>query len=121
MRVYPGRYCICRLEPDAPTPAWTVLATFCSVTRTGDELSIVCNQDAVPPDVRADRNWRLLGVEGPLDLSMVGVLAGLTTTLATAGVSLFAISTFETDYLLVRDDDLLRATEALSEARYTVL
>ena len=101
-------------------PAWTALASFCSLTRTSEELSIVCNQEAVPPDVRAERNWRLLGVQGPLDLSMVGVLAGLATTLATAGVSIFAISTFDTDYLLVRDDDLHRALDALREARYAV-
>jgi uncharacterized protein len=120
LHVHPGLYCICRLWPDEPMPAWTALASFCSLTRTGKELSIVCNQEAVPPDVRAERNWRLLGVQGPLDLSMVGVLAGLATTLATAGVSIFAISTFDTDYLLVRDDDLHRALDALREARYAV-
>lgn len=120
LRVHPGLYCICRLGPDEPTPAWTTLASFCSLTRTGDELSIVCNQEAVPPDVRAERNWRLLGVQGPLDLSMVGILAGLATTLATAGVSIFAISTFDTDYLLVRDDDLHRALDALRDGRYAV-
>ena len=113
-------YCNCRLGPDEPTPAGTTLASFCSLTRTGEELSIVCNQEAVPPDVRAERNWRLLGVQGPLDLSMVGVLAGLATTLATAGVSIFAVSTFNTDYLLVRDDDLHRALDALREARCAV-
>jgi hypothetical protein len=120
LRVPPGLYCICRLLPDEPTPAWTALASFCSLTRTDEELSIVCNQEAVPPDVRAERHWRLLGVQGPLDLSMVGVLAGLATTLATAGVSIFAISTFDTDYLLVRDGDLHRALGALREARYAV-
>jgi hypothetical protein len=118
VRVHPGLYCICRLAPDQPTPAWTALARFCSLTRTGDELSIVCNQEEVPADVRAERNWRLLGVQGPLDLLMVGILAGLATTLATAGVSIFAISTFDTDYLLVRSDDLHRALDALREGGY---
>jgi hypothetical protein len=120
VRVHPGLYGICRLAPDEPTPAWATLATFCSLTRTGDELSIVCNQEAVPADVRAERNWRLLGVQGPLDLSLVGILAGLATTLATAGVSIFAISTFDTDYLLVRDDDVHRALDALREGGYAV-
>src|SRR4051812_32883399 len=120
VRVHPGLYGICRLAPDEPTPAWATLATFCSLTRTGDELSIVCNQEAVPADVRAERNWRLLGVQGPLDLRMVGILAGLATTLATAGVSIFAISTFDTDYLLVRDDDVHRALDALREGGYAV-
>jgi len=120
VRVHPGLYGICRLAPDEPTPGWTTFATFCSLTRTGDELSIVCNQEAVPADVRAERNWRLLGVQGPLDLSLVGILAGLATTLATAGVSIFAISTFDTDYLLVRDDDVHRALDALREGGYAV-
>ena len=82
---------------------------------------MVCNQEAVPPNVQAQRGWRLLGVDGPLDLGMVGVLAGLTTTLATAGVSIFAISTFDTDYLLVREDDVHRAVDALEGASYVVL
>ena len=81
---------------------------------------MVCNQEIVPPDVHADRGWRLLGVQGPLDLSMVGVLAGLATTLAGAGVSIFAISTFDTDYLLVHEDDLHRALDALKGASYPV-
>ena len=72
-------------------------------------------------DVQANRGWRLLEVHGPLDRSMVGgVLAELATTLARAGISVFAISTFDTDYVLVRDDDLQRAFDALREARYDV-
>jgi uncharacterized protein len=120
LSVHPGPYCICRFGPDEPTPAWTALASVCSITRTGEELSVACSEAAVPPDVQADRGWRLLGVRGPLDLGMVGVLAGLATTLATAGVSIFAISTFDTDYLLVREDDLHRALDALREAGYAV-
>lgn len=81
---------------------------------------MVCSEEAVPSDIQCDRGWRLLGVHGPLDLSMVGVLAGLATTLAGAEVSIFAISTFDTDYLLVRDKDVRRALDALREARYVV-
>ena len=121
LSVRPGQYCICRFGPGEPTPAWTTLASFCSITRTGEELSVACSEEAVPSDVRADRGWRLLAVQGPLDLSMVGVLAGLATTLARAGVSIFAISTFDTDYLLVRQDDLQRALDALRKAGYAVL
>ena len=119
LRVHPGLYSICRLGPDESTPPWS-LTSFCSITRTGEELSVVCSEEAVPPDVQADRGWRLLGVHGPLDLSMVGVLAGLATTLAGAGVSIFTISTFDTDYLLVREQDVDRALDALREARYVV-
>ena len=81
---------------------------------------MVCSEEAVPPDVQADRGWRLLAVHGPLDLSMVGVLAGLATTLARADVSIFAISTFDTDYLLVRENDLDRALDALRAASHAV-
>jgi uncharacterized protein len=120
LRVHPGLYCICRLGPGEPTPSWTVLPSFCSITRTVAELSVVCNEEAVASDVQANRGWRLLGVDGPLDLSTVGVLAGLAMTLARAGVSIFAISTFDTDYVLVREDDLQRALDALRGACYAV-
>ena len=120
LHVHPGAFAICRLEADDPVPAWVPRAAFSSITRTDTELSIVCAQDAVPPGVRAERGWRLLGVQGPLDLSMVGVLARLATTLAGAGVSMVAIGTFDTDYVLVRDGDLPRAMSALAAAGYAV-
>jgi hypothetical protein len=120
LHVHPGTFAICRLEPNAPVPAWVPRAVFSSITRTDTELSIVCAQDAVPPGVRAERGWRLVGVQGPLDLSMVGVLAGLATPLAAAGVSIVAIGTFDTDYVLVRDGDLPRAVDALAAAGYAV-
>ena len=118
LRVHPGLHCICRLASDATVPAWALSAGFCSVTRTAEELSIVCREDSVPAGVQSNHGWRLLSVQGPLDLSMVGVLAGLTATLARANVSLFAVSTFDTDYLLVRETDLRRAVEALEVAGY---
>lgn len=118
LRVHPGLHCICRFGPAEPLPAWTGRAKFCSITRTHDELSVVCDEEAVPSHVQADRGWRLLGVQGPLDLTMVGVLARLATTLADASVSIFAISTYDTDYLLVRDSDLLRAVSALEAVGY---
>lgn len=90
------------------------------MTRTQDELSVVCEEETVPPQLEADRGWRLLGVQGPLEFSMVGVLAGLATTLANANISIFAISTYDTDYLLVRDQDLHRAVDALRAATYAV-
>ena len=90
------------------------------MTRTADELSIVCVEDAVPPGVRSEGGRRLLQIEGALDLGMVGVLARLTATLAEAGISLFAMSTFDTDYLLIRDADVPRAVEALRSAGYAV-
>jgi hypothetical protein len=104
---------VCRLPAGADVPGWAVAGEFVSVTRTSDELSVVCGEAEVPEGVQADRGWRALRVAGTLELSLVGVLASLANALAGAGVSLFAVSTFDTDYLLVRGHDLERATAAL--------
>jgi hypothetical protein len=115
----PGPYAICRLPADADSPAWAV-GEFVSVTRTAEELSVVCREEAVPQGVRREGGWRRLRVAGTLDFALVGVLASLLAPLAEADVSVFAVSTFETDYLLVREADLARATEALGAAGHRV-
>ena len=91
-----------------------------SVTRTPDELSIVCSEASVPPTARAQRGWRALEVQGPLDFSLTGVLAALTAPLAQARISIFALSTYDTDYLLVPGEDLARACATLTAAGHTV-
>ena len=111
----PDTFAICRLAGDAQIPDW-VTGDFVSITRTGDELSIVCPQDRVPDDAKAERGWRCLRVAGTLDFSKVGVLSALAGPLAGAGISIFAISTFDTDYLMVREADLERAVAVLGEA-----
>ena len=121
LAVHPGSFAIYQLAPGTPLPAWTLEGPFCSVTRTLEELSIVCSESSVPDDVVADHGWRLLSVQGRLDISLVGVLAGLTGTLARAGITLFAISTYDTDHLLVRADDVVAATRALVAAGYGVI
>ena len=115
-----GLFAVCRLEPEADAPAWARRGPFVSVTRTPDELSVVCLQEAVPEDVRAERDFRALKVEGPLDFSLTGLLANLSGALAAAGVSLFAVSTYDTDYILVRDADLELALDALSAAGHLI-
>jgi len=118
-----GERAVCRLE-SGPLPEWVARALdadgLVSVTRTAAEVSVVCAQERVPGGVRAERGWRALEVEGPLDFGMVGVLAELTGVLAAAGVPIFAISTFDTDYLLVRSGDAGRAAAALRSAEYEV-
>ena len=86
---------------------------FISVTRTIDELSVVCAAVSVPANVTADHGWRGLRVEGPLPFTLVGILASLSATLAAEEISVFVISTYDTDYLMVKDDDLPRAVVAL--------
>ena len=95
---------ICRLSKDASIPEWLDLEQFHSITRTREELSIVCSEECVPGDASCERGWCLLKVKGPLDFALTGILASLVTPLAKAGISVFAISTFDTDYLLVKSD-----------------
>ena len=111
---------ICRLDPDIDVPEWAMIGEFVSITHTNDELSIVCAAANVPSDVKADRDWRALKVEGPLDLALTGVLASLANPLAAAQINIFAISTFDTDYLLVKGYNLARACEALQQAGQVV-
>jgi len=116
----PGRLTVARLPGTAPLPDWADGAGFVSITRRAGELSIVCADERVPAEVRAERGWRGLEVEGPIDFQAVGVLHALTGPLARAGVSVFAVATFDTDVLLVREEALGRAVEALRAAGYTV-
>jgi hypothetical protein len=111
---------ICRLGPDENLPEWALPAGFFSLARTDDELSVVCPQDLVPPGIEQDGGWRGLKVCGPLDLSQVGVLASLAQPLAEAGITIFAVSTYETDYILVREDDLEPAVSVLRRAGHRV-
>ena len=117
----PGALAVARLEPGAPLPAWAAPgdgAPLHAVIRTAAEVTVVCAD--VPDGVRAERGWRALAVEGPLDLALTGVLASLATPLADAGVSLFAVSTFDTDYVLVRGDRVAAAVRALRAAGHSV-
>jgi hypothetical protein len=107
------RLAVCRLDQVSGVPSWATSGDFFSVTRTSEELSIVCQESIVPEDVKAVKGWRVLRLVGTFEFSMVGILASLTTPLADAGIGLFALSTFDTDYLLVKEDDLVRAVEAL--------
>ncbi|MCK4879502.1 MAG: ACT domain-containing protein [Bacteroidales bacterium] len=100
---------ICRFPPDAPLPNWIGENSFSSVTRTSDELSIVCCEDRLPGNVEAERNWRMIKIKGPFEFSLTGILATLVTPLSDAGIPIFAISTYDTDYLLLKGEQLDRA------------
>ena len=115
-----GRWAVCQLDPASAPPPWAFEGSFISITRTPDELSVVCAASTVPHAIRADRGWIGWRVAGTQDFSLVGVLASLTTPLAQAGVSLFAVSTFDTDYLLVKEADHDRAVAAFIAAGHHV-
>ncbi len=113
-------FAICRLDGDADIPEWALTGSFFSITRTQDELSIVCDQSNVPEGIPCDKGWRCLRVEGPLDLSLTGILSSLAAPLAHAGISIFAMSTYETDYVMVKEKDLDRAILVLSQEGHQV-
>jgi hypothetical protein len=118
--VLPDSLVIVRLSPDAALPPWATQGAFFSVTRTGEELSIVCVARQIPPGVAAEAGWRALKVAGRFALSEVGVLASLAAPLAKASISLFVISTFDTDYLLISEKQLPAAVAALREAGHHI-
>ena len=116
LSLLPDNYSICRLAPEADIPPWALAGDFFSITRTEEELSLVCSQQVVPDGVQCEKGYRCIMVLGPLDFSLTGILASLTASLAEAGISVFAISTFHTDYLLVKADNLKRTVTKLQEA-----
>lgn len=123
--VIPGSYAICRLPAKAPIPAWARMA-FTSLTRTADELSIVCEERRLPPDLdgvefRVERGWVLLKLHGPFPLDAIGVLASVAKPLAEAAIGLFAVSTFDTDYILVNSIHVKQAIAALTLAGHKLV
>jgi hypothetical protein len=117
----PGDYAIAQLPASAAIPEWATRGALFSITRTTDELSIVCRDQDVPLDLKVDRGWRCLRVVGKLEFTMVGVLASVCNPLAEIGVAVFVLSTFDTDFLLVKNNDIDRAAAALERAGHRVL
>jgi len=115
-----GLFAVARLDADADVPPWAHRGAFTSITRTPHELSIVCDEGGVPDDVPAERGWRCLGLEGPIPFETTGVAARFTAALAARGISVFVVSTFDTDSVLVKASKVEAAIEALREAGYDV-
>jgi hypothetical protein len=111
-----GPYAIVRLFPDAPVPDWATKGDFASITRTPDELSIVCPADNLPRDVHSPHRWTCLKLEGPFPFSQTGVLLSFIQPLSTKGIPIFAISTYDTDYVLIQEDFAGRAIDLLRQA-----
>lgn len=114
-------YGVCRLDKNELIPNWAQNGDFFSITRTADELSIVCSEEFIPSDVKCEGDWKILKIKGPLVFSLVGILASISTILAQKGITIFAISTYDTDYILVKNKDIDNTVEALVNERYEVI
>ena len=116
LRTLPDSYAVVRLQPGSELPDWVDKGPFRCVTRTDNEVSVVCRDHDVPEGESVDRGWTVLEVMGPLDFSLAGVVASLVQPLADAELPIFVISTFESDYVLIRSSDLGRAADILEDA-----
>lgn len=120
LSLIPDNLAVCHLDRDQDIPRLMLQQkTFLSVTYTRDELSIVCPVSSLPPGIAHEKTWRAIKVQGPLNFSLTGVLAALATPLAAGGVPIFVISTFETDYLLVKEQYVARARVLLEQYGHT--
>ncbi|HKV78360.1 MAG TPA: ACT domain-containing protein [Candidatus Sulfotelmatobacter sp.] len=111
-----GPYAIVRLAPDATVPEWATRGEFTSVTRTGDELSIVCPIENLPAGVSSPYRWVCLKLEGPFPFSQTGVLLSFIEPLSSKGIPIFAISTYDTDYVLIQEEFVGASLSILDEA-----
>ncbi|EKV28134.1 hypothetical protein C882_1135 [Caenispirillum salinarum AK4] len=125
LTLMPEALAVCRLPANAAVPDWAWRGPFQSVTRTGDELSIVCGHDAAPangsrPGLRVDGPWRVFKLHGPFAFDVTGVVSTLTAPLAEAGVGVFVLSTYDTDWILVKEEQAPKAAGVLREAGHDV-
>ncbi|MEM6425517.1 MAG: ACT domain-containing protein [Cyanobacteria bacterium P01_H01_bin.119] len=120
----PQTFAVCRLSPQAALPSWATCGQFFAITRTDKELSIVCDQANIPEErvdnFRCEGNWRSLKVLGPLDFSLTGILSAIAAPLAAAKISIFALSTYDTDYVLVKAANLDQAIAVLKAAHHQI-
>jgi len=116
-----SRLAVCRLPANALLPEWAWLGEFVSFTLTADELSVVCEERFVPPEIKAERGWCALKFHGPLDFSLIGLLASVANVLAEANIGIFTISTYDTDYILFKEVSIDRTLAALNHAGYIVV
>ncbi len=121
MKLLNEKFGVCRLNKNELIPEWVKNSNFYSITKTSDELSIVCSQDSIPSNIKCEKDWRTLKVEGPLDFSLIGIISSISTILALKRISIFAVSTYDTDYILVKNKDIDNVILALSNERYKVI
>jgi uncharacterized protein len=120
-RRLPGLYAIARLSPDAPIPEWATKGEFTSISRSKEELSVVCPADNVPPDVDFPHRWICLKLEGPFAFEQTGVLLSFIEPLSGNGVPIFAVSTYDTDYVLIPEDRMGGVVDLLQAAGHRLV
>lgn len=120
LKILHDRMAVCRFDPTAAVPEWVDHCGFYSITRTEQELTIVCAETHVARGTTSETGWRCFKVEGPLDFSEIGIIFSLTQPLAENGVSVFVISTFDTDYFMVKEKYLAKTIEVLTSAGHQV-
>ena len=115
-------YAVCRLSAFEPLPDWVLKSSLSSITRTPEEYSVVCPHEAIPMQDKfsCESEWKCLKVHGPLDFSEVGIISNLTSLLAKAQISVFVISTYETDYILVKKMNVDKAAKVLSDSGHEI-
>ncbi len=116
-----GAYCVARLDASDAIPAWADGTGFVSISRTDDELSIVCREERVPPDVRQDGDWSCFKLVGPFAFDETGIVLSVIAPLSENGIGIFVVSTFDGDHLLVKSADLDKARDLLTAAGHTLL
>jgi len=116
--VLPEKMAICKLDAKEQVPAWAEKAF--SITRSDEELSIVCEAKEVPETITQSKHWVMLKIAGPLDFNLVGILASIAVPLAKVDISIFVLSTFDTDYILVKEEKREESIQALREAGFTM-
>ena len=120
-RMLPSIFAIVRLAPDSPVPEWATKGEFTSVSRSSEELSVVCTAENVPPEIRPELRWICLKLQGPFAFSLTGVLLSFIEPLSSNGVPIFAVSTYDTDYVLVQEEFRNISLELLQKAGHEML
>ena len=119
-QVLPGRFSVLRLKPDSAIPEWAISGDFFSITKTDDELSIVCRQGLAPADVTCSADWSCLKLVGPFAFDETGIVASVTTVIANANIGVFVVSTFDGDHILIKETDFRTAVSALERNGHVV-
>jgi hypothetical protein len=115
-----GSFSICQLDPKSEIPAWASKGVFFSITHTSYELSIICEQKFIPENTKCEPNWHVLMIEGPFNFGEIGILDSITKHLAQASISLLAVSTFDTDFVLIKSSQFNEAIKILRSAGHRI-